>query len=741
MFILTFTFCIVVAAVNANALVQGEDVPIQISDMTVDESGRVQIQVPSTSDYYYVLYRRDDQQEETEWPVAMILGEDGTTILTEPLGVHGPLELYRVTQHRRDHPADTDGDGIDDVEELLNPIRLSPLNPAQEVILYNGAVSIPDQTTFQELSYQGLEVYIDEQLKDLEFVKFWILEDQTDHPQVYFMNTNTHRIHGSFLQGVGISLPGIWPMHGEIVYHPYVMSANGEPGLYRLEFQPGDAHPFAAVQMAYELLAANMPVLRNNFAYCPMFTSALARYQQEKHLYDASRVSILLQEDIYANSTYLPMNMTEGYGLLRLMDLDERPTARDIVLYRALPNEMPRVGGIITSVPQNPLSHVNLRAIQDSVPNAYIKGAMDNEMITSLIGTYVYLKVGADGYEIREAALANVEAHYAGLRPTEPQIPIRDLSVTQITPLDAIDFRQSSSFGVKTANLATLRRLEFPEGTVPNGFGIPFYFYDEFMKYNGFYEQALALFNSPQFQQDFDEQEEMLSDFRKTIRSASMPNWMWNALTELQGSFPSGLSLRCRSSTNNEDLPGFSGAGLYTSKTQHPDEGHISKSIKQVYASLWNFRAVDERQFYRIDHLMTAMGVLVHPNFSDEIANGVGVTKDPFYHTTRNYYLNTQVGEDLVTNPEAFSIPEEILMPSWGLNYYTILRRSNQVADNNQVLSLEHINELREYMGQIHSTFSDLYNTRVDDDFAMEIEFKITADDKLVIKQARPWIN
>ena len=62
-------------------------------------------------------------------------------------------------------------------------------------------------------------------------------------------------------------------------------------------------------------------------------------------------------------------------------------------------------------------------------------------------------------------------------------------------------------------------------------------------------------------------------------------------ISGLQNSLPDGTPLRCRSSTNNEDLPGFSGAGLYDSSTHRPDEGHLSESIKQVYASLWNYRA------------------------------------------------------------------------------------------------------------------------------------------------------
>ena len=76
------------------------------------------------------------------------------------------------------------------------------------------------------------------------------------------------------------------------------------------------------------------------------------------------------------------------------------------------------------------------------------------------------------------------------------------------------------------------------------------------------------------------------------------PQWIIDALTAMHATYPEGQSLRYRSSTNNEDLPGFNGAGLYDSKTQDPDETEedgIDKSLKQVFASLWTFRAFTER--------------------------------------------------------------------------------------------------------------------------------------------------
>ena len=193
--------------------------------------------------------------------------------------------------------------------------------------------------------------------------------------------------------------------------------------------------------------------------------------------------------------------------------------------------------------------------------------------------------------------------------------------------------------------------------------------------------------------------------------------------------------MRYRSSTNNEDLPGFNGAGLYDSKTQDEDEP-IDKSLKGVFASLWTFRAFTEREFHRIDHLAAAMGVLVHPNYKDELVNGVAVSFDPIYGS-KKYYVNSQVGEDLVTNPDALSVPEEILLSITGTSH-TVRATSNQVEPGELLMSNRQMLQLRNHLTEIHDHFKGLYNPAAGAPFAMEIEFKITSENILAIKQARP---
>ena len=706
---------VVLSSGNARA-----QVPVAI------EVAAVPIVVESTTADYFVLYVRHDlDSTEVEFPVLVKRGEAGTTTLAENVEAL-PKERYRVEKYLVAAPADVDGDGIDDIAELADPVGMNPVNPAAAIELTDGAVVIPDLNTFEAFSRDS-----GGKLR----VKFVLLGMDTDRPGIYFMNTEKYYVHALFLDA--FDLNGV--ISGEIVYDPELVASDGNRGAYYYwVLITGDFYSLAV--RSYTLLAVNMPLLDDNLAY--YVPHDLLQYLQSPlALLRESRINLVFDEDIFPETRYLALNPGEGYGRLQVMEPDERPHPRDVVIYEALPNELPRVAGIVSTVPQTPLSHVNLRAIQDGIPNAFIRDALGDGDITALLGSYVRYTVTERGYSIRAATRAEVDAHYAASRPAHTQTPQRDLSVTGITPLSEIGFEDWRTFGVKAANVAVLGTLGFPEGTVPDGFAIPFYFYDEFMKAHGFYTRINTMLADEDFQTDFEVQDDRLDDLRDDIKDAETPQWIITALTAMHATYPAGQSLRYRSSTNNEDLPGFNGAGLYDSKTQHPEETEedgIDKSFKQVYASLWTFRAFTEREFHRIDHLAAAMGVLVHPNYSDELANGVAVSFDPIYGTDGFYYVNTQVGEDLVTNPDAHSVPEELLLRRSG--GYTILGTSNLVEPGELLMSADQLRQLRQHLEVIHDHFKGLYNPAAGDPFAMEIEFKITSENILAIKQARPWV-
>ncbi len=713
-----------------------QNVPIQ--NYTINNLGQVELEIEAQADKYYILTTNHEPSSNYESNTSITMGVDGNLIITEPLGAYSE-QNYKVTAYDIDEPGDIDNDGIDDITEFNNTPNVSPLNFADEISIQDGSVYIDSKEMFSELAVVNDDIPWAPFLNNQEFAKFVIVNQDSDEARVYFVNSKTHYIHADFIYTIDTNDDEVTT--GEIVYNPNEIMPNGVIGSYSFNYSFGDAYSFEYTQKTFELLAANMPFLQNNFQHFIGSQGENTYENNYKNDYEGSRINVVLESEFVEDVDYIPFNQAEGFGFFRQMTLDENPGSRDVVLYDALPNSLPRVGGIITSVIQTPLSHVNLRAIQDNLPNAYIKNPLEIDSISNLLEKYIYYKVEQDKYIIREATIEEVNAWYEKLRPTEDQIPERDLSKTEILPLDEIEFEMATSFGAKCANVATMRKFGFPEGTIPNGFGVPFYYYDEFMKFNGFYEKVENMISDPTFISDLESRIEILSDFRKEIKDADMPQWMLDDLQEMHDSFPEGTSIRCRSSTNNEDLPGFSGAGLYTSKTQHPEEGHISKSIKQVYASMWNFRAYDERDFYRIDHYIAAMGVLCHPNYQDEKSNGVGVSIDPIYETENTFYLNTQVGEFLITNPDANSIPEEILLNTDPEEGYTVLRRSNLVGNNELVMGEDYLNLMREYLSVIHDEFEILYNVVGAEGFGMDIEYKVTKDDQLIIKQARPWVS
>ena len=683
----------------------------------------VPIVVTSTTDDYFVLYVQHQWDENTsvELPVLVKEGEAGTTTLAENLEAL-PKERYRVEKYLIASPADIDGDGIDDISDP------NPVNPAPAIGVNVGAIALPDLDAFDAVA-RGSSKF---------FGKFIIFGLATNRPGIYFQNTNNYVAHTVFLEAVDMEWDAASMVDGFLYYDPDLTAPDGSAGLYYARVN--QIKPFNQMALFYTVLGSSVGALNDNLAL-HIRNYKLPYHQSDLPAYRESRVNLVFDTDVENETNFQALNEAEGYGLLRVMDEDDHPRPRDIAIYETLPNELPRVAGIVSTVQQTPLSHVNLRAVQDGVPNAYIRNAVQENDIASLIGSHVHYIVTVDGYTIRAATRAEVDAHYAASRPATAQTPERDLSVTAITALSQVGFGDWDAFGVKAANVAVLGTLGFPAGTVPDGFAIPFYFYDEFMKANNLYADVREMLADADFQSDYDEQEDELKKLRKKIKKADTPQWIIDALTAMHATYPDGQSLRYRSSTNNEDLPGFNGAGLYDSKTQKSDEtveDGIDKSLKQVYASLWNFRAFTERDFHRIDHLSAAMGVLVHPNYTDELVNGVAVSEDTIYSVANKYYINSQVGEDLVTNPDAHSIPEEILLDRDGT--YEVLITSNQVKPGQLLMTKAQIQQLRRHLGAIHNHFKGQYNPAADEPFAMEIEFKITSANILAIKQARPWV-
>ncbi|WP_428356664.1 PEP/pyruvate-binding domain-containing protein [Methyloprofundus sp.] len=414
----------------------------------------------------------------------------------------------------------------------------------------------------------------------------------------------------------------------------------------------------------------------------------------------------------------------------------------------------------------------------------YMKNVQAIPEVAALIDQWVHYVVNENGVHIEPATEEEALKWLVDKIPAEATIPESDLSFTTPIPLTTVKHEDWIRVGVKAANVAELGKI-LADGIAPRGYALPFAMYDAFMRSSrcvgdmqvlcndsdsvSFYDYVEQLLGSAEFNASLAVREQKLVELREMIESADVVQSLVDEIEAVRlfwepAGEPFSQKLRVRSSTNNEDLQGFNGAGLYSSFTHKPKEGKLINSIKQVWGSLWTLRAFEERRLHRIDHLKTYMGVLIHPNYGDEQVNGVAISKNIYNPGWEGFYVNAQYGELSITNPEPIEtasglinpIPDEFLITrlaasvsgfAWETQF---IRHSNieEVYDapvtTENVLTQSEIDQLRENLQIIHAHFKKLYQGA--DDFAMDIEFKITETDdgsrgNLAIKQARPWVD
>lgn len=206
--------------------------------------------------------------------------------------------------------------------------------------------------------------------------------------------------------------------------------------------------------------------------------------------------------------------------------------------------------------------------------------------------------------------------------------------------------------------------------------------------------------------------------------------------------------MRFRSSTNAEDILGFSGAGLYDSKTGIIGDSikTIEKAIKKVWGSLWLERAFLEREYFNIDQNSVAMGILVHRSFPNEKANGVAITKNLYRKKYFGTIINVQLEEVPVVNPDESITCDQIICYAgansklYDKDIIEVISYSS-INNNKLVLSEPEIIKLTKQLEIIkkHYYFNKLYKSKKTYlNYALDIEFKIDgASRDLYIKQAR----
>ncbi|MGH9764480.1 MAG: PEP/pyruvate-binding domain-containing protein, partial [Blastocatellia bacterium] len=266
------------------------------------------------------------------------------------------------------------------------------------------------------------------------------------------------------------------------------------------------------------------------------------------------------------------------------------------------------------------------------IPNGYIKNA--DRLFKSLEGKYVRLEIGESGYSLAPADPNEVEARQRlWVKRADLVTPPADLTYRALTDLKDQRSGDSIRFGAKSANLGELIHAGIPGFDVPPGFAIPFHYYRELLARNHLEDRIQSAVEEDRFVHDPKYRKLRLAEIRGWIQNGVLDEKFKQAvLGRAHREFP-GKGLFVRSSTNSEDLPNFSGAGLYTTVPNVKTDAQLVEAIKTVWASIWNYEAYEARESFGMNHFGVYPAVLVQEGINADSA-GVVITTDPFNPTS-----------------------------------------------------------------------------------------------------------
>jgi hypothetical protein len=579
--------------------------------------------------------------------------------------------------------------------------------------------------------------------------------DQADSNALYILNAVEYPIHYDFclqhLSGHGLPPVGDMGTFSSVEYYsPYRRFLLGAlthyegPDKWVYEIAPYDTSLPDMVTTAYDLLAA-ATFVGTDLYFHPTSESV------ERLLPDLPpRVKVITTDELFAGIDYLPLNLGTSAGQLRFLTVDDLEsgavfvTPRDVVVLDRVPNDISVVAGIITAEVQTPLSHVNVLSQNRGTPNMVLLGAMEEAGLRALEGQWVRLTVGAFEYSVTQTTKEEADAWWEAHKPPQVKVPELDLGVTDLRDCQELRVDDVPAFGGKASNYGEL--LQIGEAVpVSPALAVPVYYYRQFEQQNGFDVRIEALLADPDFQADIAVRDEELKKLRKDFKDGVLDGDLLDQLqARLDLDFP-GQRLRVRSSTNAEDLDGFTGAGLYESKTYDPADPDkpLADAVREVYASLWNLRAFEERAWRGIDQRAVAMALLIARSFPAEDANGVALTANIFDEIQPAFYINVQQGDTSVVLPPAGVTTDQFL-------YYftypgqpmTFFGHSSLVPEGETVLTKAQAYRLGQALQAVHQHFSPIYQ-HAGKFYAMDVEFKFNTDtgdpeSRLWVKQARP---
>lgn len=504
--------------------------------------------------------------------------------------------------------------------------------------------------------------------------------DRRAKDRVYYVNSKAYAFHKDFVNAEYLSLE-----RGRVFYENNyankerrfflgTISYQTTVDKFTFEFWEGD-------RLSQELLSQCHEALRKSF-FTELFFKPNSLIQEEtaKELSAASgnRIGVITASELAGNQPYQPLNLGANVGQLRIVDKltpDMVIDRNQIVIFKEVPIQLTPLSGIITTAAASPLSHVNLLAKSWGIPNAHIANA--DKLFKELEGKYVRLEVNENEYKLLPANAREVEARNRELvKRSDLVTPPADLNYEKLTDLQSQRRADARRFGAKAANLGELFNARNSQIVVPKGFSIPFRHYKTFLTLNQLEDKIADAVEEDRFVHDPVYRKKRLAEIRQWIQQGKLEVGFKK---QLEGkAFELGLSkgLFVRSSTNAEDLPNFSGAGLYTTVPNVRTYQQLYEAVKTVWASLWNYEAYEAREGFGMNHFGVYPSVLVQEGIDAESA-GVAITTDPFNRTNKGaVYINAKRGLGIKV-VEGRRIAEQALYTP-GSNSIKVLTRSDE---------------------------------------------------------------
>ncbi|MEZ4359716.1 MAG: PEP/pyruvate-binding domain-containing protein [Kofleriaceae bacterium] len=485
--------------------------------------------------------------------------------------------------------------------------------------------AVPDEATWQAYSRtQGAD----------QFGKF-IIDVKTN--DIYFIDVNLFNLHADFV--LGVLLHKAWTAENIREYNRNYerdkplfvlgyLTHHLKVDKWTFSFWEGDKIDAARIAKVRARLEDTFFI--KNLRFRP---DSPAQEQVAKEV--ARRgIPTITNSDLYNGASYQAFNTGRAIGTLRVVPVGtpfESLTFErtDIVLLQESYPDITPVAGILATTFSTPLSHVNLRATAWKIPNAGNKKA--RELARGLDGKVVLFEVRDATMELRLATEAErEELRTRVIKARHVELPPADVTTQRLAMLTRMRAKDVASYGTKAANLGEIRTAALTGVNIPDGFGVPFFYYVHHLRGAGLDARVDAMLADPRFASDIAWRKTELAALRRAITDAPIDPAVLDLVYKRVRLKLGGKGVFVRSSTNAEDLPGFNGAGLYDTVPNVVGKRALGEALKTVWASLWNLRAVEERAAFGIDHRQvfsavlvqvgvaaTAAGVLVSTNLFD----------------------------------------------------------------------------------------------------------------------------